>query len=448
MLHHSRAPYPWKRESRSTVKRERKRPRIGHHRSRHDVTALLRAWGQGDERALRSADAARRTRAAPRSPGAAWPASAADHTLRRRRSSTRRTCAWSTSSAVDWQDRAHFLAMAARLMRRILVDLARARRYQKRGGDAVRVSLRRGAASPTSTRAGPRRASTKRSTRWRSRSSGRAASIELRFFGGLSVEETAAVLEVSADTVKRDWRLAKAWLLREMRGGADRMTPERWAARSSALLPRGARSRRAERERARVPRARPAPATTRCGTRSSRCWRSEVGRRLPARAPALHGAGARPMTGPSRDGTPLGPLRARAADRRRRHGRGLSRARRQARPRRRDQGPARGVRHRSRAPARGSSARRGCSPSLNHPNIARDLRPRGGATASACLVLELVEGETLRRAARRARAALPLDARRWPSRGRSPRRSRPRTRRASSTATSSRRTSRSRPTAS
>src|SRR6266508_1121476 len=101
---------------------------------------------------------------------------------------------------VQWQNRAHFFAIAARLMRRILVDYARAQNYAKRGGGLDQVSL--DDALEALSRVDERK--------------GRV--VELRFFGGLSVEETAEVLKVSPDTVMRDWRLAKAWLLRELSG--------------------------------------------------------------------------------------------------------------------------------------------------------------------------------------------------------------------------------------
>jgi RNA polymerase sigma factor (TIGR02999 family) len=117
---------------------------------------------------------------------------------------------------VNWQNRAHFLAMAARLMRRILVDAARSKRYLKRGGQAVRVTFDESLPVPADggldlVALGDALDALAQIDARKSRV------IELRFFGGLSVEETAAVLEVSPDTVKRDWRLAKAWLLRELR---------------------------------------------------------------------------------------------------------------------------------------------------------------------------------------------------------------------------------------
>jgi RNA polymerase sigma factor (TIGR02999 family) len=119
------------------------------------------------------------------------------------------------SSRVQWQNRAHFLAVAAQSMRRILVDAARARQSLKRGGELTRVALDSDltiAGAPnvdvlalddaleTLAGADPRRSRV----------------VELRFFGGLSVDETAEVLEVSPETVMRDWKVAKAWLFKQL----------------------------------------------------------------------------------------------------------------------------------------------------------------------------------------------------------------------------------------
>ena len=164
---------------------------------RDDVTALLRAWGEGDEEALhqlmplverelnRIARACLAGEAANRSVSATALVNEAFLRLVQ-------------IERVDWQDRAHFLSIGARLMRRVLVDLARARHSDKRGGDVLRVSLDE--ALDALARWDPRK--------------GRV--IELRFFGGLNTEDTAAVLEVSTKTVIRDWTFAKAWLQREM----------------------------------------------------------------------------------------------------------------------------------------------------------------------------------------------------------------------------------------
>jgi RNA polymerase sigma factor (TIGR02999 family) len=122
---------------------------------------------------------------------------------------------------VSWQNRAHFFAVSAQLMRRILVDYARSRRYSKRGGQWRKVPLNEAVAVFQDRRTDivalddalrtladidPRKASM----------------VEMRFFGGLSIKETAEVLNVSPETVLRDWRLAKVWLLRELsQGNAD-----------------------------------------------------------------------------------------------------------------------------------------------------------------------------------------------------------------------------------
>jgi RNA polymerase sigma factor (TIGR02999 family) len=122
---------------------------------------------------------------------------------------------------MDWQNRAHFLAMAARVMRRILVDSARARRYQKRGGGDVRITFDEdlavaGDTSPDLVALDDALCALAKMDERRSQI------IELRFFGGLTVEETAVVLKVAPDTVMRDSRLAKAWLARELSGGKRR----------------------------------------------------------------------------------------------------------------------------------------------------------------------------------------------------------------------------------
>ncbi len=119
---------------------------------------------------------------------------------------------------VNWQNRAHFVAMSARLMRRILVDYARSKGYQKRGGGAMKVTFDEGlpvAVEPALDLVALDDALKTLATVDERKS----RVVELRFFGGLSVEETATVLSISPDTVMRDWKLAKAWLMRELRGG-------------------------------------------------------------------------------------------------------------------------------------------------------------------------------------------------------------------------------------
>jgi RNA polymerase sigma factor (TIGR02999 family) len=120
---------------------------------------------------------------------------------------------------VNWQNRAHFLAMAARVMRRILVEAARAKGYHKRGGRAVRVTFDESLPVP----AGLDHdlvALDDALDALANVDERKSRVIELRFFGGLNIEETAAALNVSPDTVKRDWRLARAWLWRELTRGS------------------------------------------------------------------------------------------------------------------------------------------------------------------------------------------------------------------------------------
>jgi RNA polymerase sigma factor (TIGR02999 family) len=118
---------------------------------------------------------------------------------------------------VQWHDRAHFFAIAAQLMRRVLVDEARRRHSQKRGGNARRLSLDNAVAA-----GGNRDLELLELDRALDRLTEFAPRmrqvVELRFFGGLNIEETAAALHISPDTVKRDWRSAKLWLLNEMTG--------------------------------------------------------------------------------------------------------------------------------------------------------------------------------------------------------------------------------------
>jgi RNA polymerase sigma-70 factor (ECF subfamily) len=122
------------------------------------------------------------------------------------------------ATQVEWQSRAHFVAIAARIMRHILVDAARARGNQKRGG-GKRVTLDE--AMLVTNQASPDVIDIDRAlTELGKMDQRKAQMVELRFFGGLSLEETAEAMNVSVDTVKRDWRVAKLWLLRQLRGSA------------------------------------------------------------------------------------------------------------------------------------------------------------------------------------------------------------------------------------
>jgi len=116
---------------------------------------------------------------------------------------------------MHWKSRAHFLAMSAQLMRRILVDFARRRHYLKRGAGALHLAMddELAAGSGGTAELIAIDDALKALEAWDAR---KARVVELRFFGGLSVEETAEILKVSADTVVRDWKLSKTWLKREM----------------------------------------------------------------------------------------------------------------------------------------------------------------------------------------------------------------------------------------
>ena len=179
-------------------------------------TTLLLAWGRGDETALDQLiplvhdelrRLARRHMAGER----------AGHTLQATALVNEAYLRLIDVQHVDWQNRAHFLAMSARLMRRILVDYARSKGSQKRGGGAMKVTFDEGlpvAGDPAMDLVALDDALDALATMDERKS----RVIELRFFGGLSVEETANVLAVSPETVMRDWKLAKAWLMRELRG--------------------------------------------------------------------------------------------------------------------------------------------------------------------------------------------------------------------------------------
>jgi RNA polymerase sigma-70 factor (ECF subfamily) len=183
-----------------------------------DVTRLLRAWSDGDEEALHKLtplvyeelhSAARRYMAGER-PGHTLQTTALIHETYLRLVDVRQ---------VKWQNRAHFLAICAQLMRRILIDFARARGSQKRRGAAPHVDLDEAplVASEADFDLVALDDALNRLARVDERQS---KVVELRFFGGLSVKETAEVLKISPDTVMRDWKLAKVWLFRELRGGA------------------------------------------------------------------------------------------------------------------------------------------------------------------------------------------------------------------------------------
>ena len=126
------------------------------------------------------------------------------------------------SSQVQWQNRAHFFAMAAQLMRRVLVDFARTRNYQKRGGEVLRVEFDEAWMGSTEGGGDLVVALDDALQELAKFDARKSQVVEMRFFGGLSATETAEVLKVSEDTVLRDWKLAKSWLLRELKKDNER----------------------------------------------------------------------------------------------------------------------------------------------------------------------------------------------------------------------------------
>ncbi len=183
-------------------------------RSRQELTRLLQAWSEGDQKALDEfaplvfvelKRLARRHLVAEGS----------DHTLETGDLVNEvylRLLDWKN---VQWQNRAHFFAVAAQMMRRILVDYARSRRYQKRGGGVRPVALEE-KAIVSKDRCREFLALDEALSRLADIDQRKSRVVELRFFGGLSVEETAVVLCVSSVTVMRDWEFARAWLAREL----------------------------------------------------------------------------------------------------------------------------------------------------------------------------------------------------------------------------------------
>ena len=183
-----------------------------------EITGLLTAWRAGDAGALEQlVDAlygelhrlARRCMAGERAGHSLQPTALVNEAYLR----------LIDARQVPWQNREHFLAVAARQMRRVLVDIARAKGYQKRGGAAVHVTFDE--ALPVMQEPGRDLLALDDALDALARVDERKARVvEMRFFGGLSVEQSARALQVSVDTVMRDWKMAKAWLLRELRQSA------------------------------------------------------------------------------------------------------------------------------------------------------------------------------------------------------------------------------------
>lgn len=179
-----------------------------------EVTQLLLAWNEGDESALEKLvplvyEELRRL--AKRRMRLERP----DHTLQTTALINEAYLRLVDVRNVRWQNRAHFFALCAGLMRRILVDYARTRHYAKRGGGAQPVSLDQ--PLPVAPERSPDLVAVDDALHALAEVDARKAQVvELRFFGGLTADETAEVLKVSPETVRRDWKLAKVWLLRKL----------------------------------------------------------------------------------------------------------------------------------------------------------------------------------------------------------------------------------------
>jgi RNA polymerase sigma factor (TIGR02999 family) len=186
--------------------------------SEHDVTLLLNRWAQGDETALdrlipllyRELHKIAKRYMQQQAPG---------HTLQTTAVIHEAYLKLAGDAERDWKDRSHFLAVAAKAMRQVLVDYARSQKAAKRGGEFAIVPLEDGltAARDSAAEVVALDAGIEALAKVDPR---KAQVIELRYFGGLSVEETARALDISAETVARDWKFARAFLRREMQRGA------------------------------------------------------------------------------------------------------------------------------------------------------------------------------------------------------------------------------------
>lgn len=180
----------------------------------HDVTCLLKAWSQGEQAALEQLIPlvyAELHRLASHYMHEERPG----HILQTTALVNEAYLRLVACQHLDWQNRAHFFGVAANVMRHILVDVARSRAYQKRGGNAVQVSLSE-AETITQNQGVDVVAIDEVLTKLTALDERQGKVVEMRFFGGMSLEEIAEALRVSLGTIKRDWSLAKLWLLREL----------------------------------------------------------------------------------------------------------------------------------------------------------------------------------------------------------------------------------------
>lgn len=185
--------------------------------SHADITALLVDWGKGDREALdkllplveRELHRLAHSYMRRENP---------DHTLQTTALINETYLRLVDQRKVEWQNRAHFFGIAAQIMRRILLNHARDQNRQKRGGRAIHVSLSEAMIMPAE-KDRELIALNDALTKLEALDERKSKVVELRYFGGLSVEEAAEVLEISPITVMRDWKFAKAWLAREMQNG-------------------------------------------------------------------------------------------------------------------------------------------------------------------------------------------------------------------------------------
>ena len=180
-----------------------------------ETTQLLRAWAGGDQQAL-AALVPRVYRELRRLAGRFIRNERPDQSLQVTELVHEAYLHLADASQLDWQHRSHFFAVSANLMRRILVDRARRRTAAKRGGRLADIDIE-GALELSTKRAAELVALDDALSTLAAVDPRRARIVELRFFAGLDVKETAAVVGISAETVMRDWKLAKAWLLKELK---------------------------------------------------------------------------------------------------------------------------------------------------------------------------------------------------------------------------------------
>ncbi len=185
-------------------------------RKASEITQMLRKWSDGDARALDNLlplvyeelhrQAARYLRRERR-----------DHTLQTTALIHEAYLKLIDQRDVEWESRTHFYAIAAQAMRRILVDYARTKHRDKRGGDDIKLSLSEATAVAAKEKSVDLIALDEALDKLAERDAQQARVVELRYFSGLSLDETAEAMHISRATVARDWQMAKAWLLRELR---------------------------------------------------------------------------------------------------------------------------------------------------------------------------------------------------------------------------------------